>query len=122
VILLANFAEADPTALARQVADLFLADAFHAALERFTGRYWSEELQTTYEVESAQGALRLVRRGSEPEALTSTGRRGAFSASVGELVFSENDQHDVTGFDVSTGRARNARFERTASSPQDANP
>lgn len=114
VILLANLAEVDPTALARQVADVYLDARFASALDAFQGSYWSEELQAHYQIDRTDAGLVLQRPAAAPEPLVSTGKTGTFSAGTMDLVFSRDETGSVAGFVVSTGRARNARFTRAA--------
>lgn len=112
VILLANLAEINPTELARRVADVYLAERFASAPAVYEGTYRSDELQATYTIELRDGDLILDRPGAEVEPLKSTGKPGTYSAGELELVFTRNGRGEASGFSVTTGRARNARFER----------
>ena len=52
VACLCNLAGTNPTALALQVADLYLEDAFGEELARFAGEYYGNELGVTYGTKS----------------------------------------------------------------------
>ncbi|HEX2206495.1 MAG TPA: serine hydrolase domain-containing protein [Longimicrobium sp.] len=81
-------------------------------LAAYAGRYFSEELQTTYTLAVEYGALVLHRRGGEPTPLRPL-VRDEFSAGP-TLRFVRDASGAVTGFMLDAGRVRNLRFTRVA--------
>lgn len=135
VIVLANVSNANPDALAYQVADLLLADqlaprpaenrpaggsngnnnrpAFDASsinLSDYTGDYYSEELDATYHIFMENGALRFRIGYQEARPLSMVGSDRA-SALFGEFAF-QRAEGRVTGFLLSSGRVKGLVFER----------
>jgi hypothetical protein len=82
-------------------------------LASYTGRYFSDELQTFYEVVVADEALVLKVRRLDDIAL-SPAKEHHFSASstINEIAFEADDAGAITAFEVGNGRARGIRFER----------
>jgi CubicO group peptidase (beta-lactamase class C family) len=82
-------------------------------LTGFAGRYFSEELETFYDLRVEGGQLVIRHRRFGPVALTHTSG-DTFSATlpVSQLVFRRDAQGHVTGFDAGNGRARGIVFER----------
>jgi CubicO group peptidase (beta-lactamase class C family) len=81
-------------------------------LAAYAGRYFSEELQTTYTFTVENGALVVHRRGGEPTPLRPL-VRDEFSAGP-TLRFTRDASGAVTGFTFDAGRVRNLRFTRVA--------
>lgn len=80
-------------------------------LTLLTGRYYSEELDTTWTLTVDQGALSVAgKRG--PGMRLDTSFKDAFTSPVGLLRLHRNEQGRVTGFEISVGRARRIGFER----------
>ena len=101
--------------IARRVAgDEWAPDA--AALREYTGRYYSPELETFYELAILDGGL-VIRhaRLADPVELTAGSARDRFTGGfpVGDLRFSRNDADEVQGFEVGNGRTRGIRFWKT---------
>lgn len=77
------------------------------------GRYFSEELQTFYELTVEDGTLRIEHRRFDPVTLThSKGDTFTGTFPVGELTFERDESGEVTGFLVGNGRARDIQFVR----------
>ena len=143
VVALCNLASSEPDRLARQVADIVLADVFTKppsrgsakgapgsdaaaaedgtreeptveALKAYEGRYFSDELQTIYTLAVSEGALTLQRGRLEPVTLEPAGR-GEFEAARLRLLFDPGDHDRPAGLAAHAGRARNIRFERIES-------
>ena len=95
----------------RPVAD----DGPAVDLAAYAGRYFSEELETFYDLSVEDGALVIRHRRFGPVSLTWT-ERDTFSASlpVTEIVFQRDAQGDVTGFVAGNGRARDILFQKVA--------
>lgn len=141
-IVLCNVATADPTALARQVADAYLADRLAAApppeqtapaarpaprtlmapqlAEDYVGRFASDELQARYTISLGQHELRL-RRGALGEVSLRLGLRDTLRVDGGLTLRFQRDPHGaVTGFTLDAGRVRGIRFVREQPLPSSA--
>jgi CubicO group peptidase (beta-lactamase class C family) len=141
VILLGNLASLNPGQVARQVANVWLADAFPEpappagppqaggaggggagglpalsatvpAAASYAGRYWSEELATMYEV-VARGDTLVVRH-PRTELILRPRPDGSFGAGppLGTVRFERDGDGAAARLFVDTGRARAVRFER----------
>jgi CubicO group peptidase (beta-lactamase class C family) len=137
VVCLCNLSTTDPTSLATEVAEIYLgaalgraepapaaprpaepsapvaakAAASAAELAAYAGRYYSDELDTTYTVEVKDGTLRLVGRRLGGE-LTPSGH-DAFVQEEMTLQFERDAQGRPSGFRLGQGRVRNLRFLRS---------
>jgi CubicO group peptidase (beta-lactamase class C family) len=136
VVCLCNLATANPSRLAIQVADIYLADQFKAEnnkpaanpnanraipeaitlsveqLADFTGSFYSEELDASYRLSVENGRLTMMNRDDAKRPLTPR-PSDVFSAPGGvQLEFSRDAQGKVMGFGVNAGRIRNVRFVR----------
>ncbi|HEX6252414.1 MAG TPA: serine hydrolase, partial [Gemmatimonadaceae bacterium] len=84
-------------------------------LTSFAGRYYSEELQTFYDVSVEDGQLVLRHRRFGPVTLTQTeGDAFAGTLPVSSVVFRRDDQGNVTGLEAGNGRARGILFEKVS--------
>jgi CubicO group peptidase (beta-lactamase class C family) len=134
VICLCNTAAANAEELARQVADIYLADQLKPAevkpnstpaspsppqppaltaeqLAEYTGAYYSEELDTTYRIFIEGGNLIVKIRNRR--SLSAQGR-DEFRWQDLSLSFTRNDQRQITGFTASRPRANGVQFVRKA--------
>jgi CubicO group peptidase (beta-lactamase class C family) len=137
-IVLCNTAAANSTRLAQQAAELFLgplmaappadatapatatpttatttaatpAAAPHAgALQRYTGRFYSEELDATYTLRLEDGTL-VVQLGADRRIPVPATGAGTFAAAGLVLRFDD----DAAAFTIDAGRVRGIRFIRT---------
>lgn len=82
-----------------------------AALARFAGRYYSDELDALYEITVSGSTLTLKRPRAKPETLTA---RDAvtLSGAVGTLRFTEGDGRSAERFVLDAGRVKNIAFVR----------
>ena len=87
-------------------------------LTSFAGRYFSEELETFYDLSVDGGQLVIRHRRFGPVALTHT-NGDSFSATlpVSQVVFQRDAQGNVTGFEAGNGRARGIMFKKVTRSP-----
>ncbi len=139
VVILANVATAAPGPLARQIADICIADrldplppaddARHDAepspeapevdpetLHDYVGAYYSEELDTTYVVSADDEGLRADHARHDSIRLAPSADRDSFDGDqwfFGEARFTRSDGA-VDGFGLSVERVRNLRFNRRA--------
>ena len=84
-------------------------------LTNYAGRYFSEELETFYDLSVEGGQLVIRHRRFGPVALTHT-NGDAFSATlpVSQVVFRRDAQGNVTGFEAGNGRARDIVFKKVS--------
>ena len=84
-------------------------------LDSFAGRYFSEELETFYNMSVEDGKLVIRHRRFGPVALTHTSG-DSFSATlpVSSVVFQRDAQGNVTGFEAGNGRARGIVFKKVS--------
>ena len=82
-------------------------------LTSFAGRYFSEELETFYDLSVEGGQLVIRHRRFGPVALTHT-NGDSFSATlpVSQVVFQRDAQGNLTGFEAGNGRARGIIFRK----------
>ncbi len=92
-----------------------VAEKASVDLTAFAGRYFSEELETFYDLSVEDGKLVIRHRRFGPVALTHTSG-DTFSATlpVSQLVFRRDAQGNVTGFEAGNGRARDIAFRKVA--------
>jgi len=88
-------------------------DPVVADLEKYTGRYFSDELETFYTVAVGEEGLLIKHRRLEDIELTAK-VEDSFNATfpITEVEFMRGDNGTVTGMMVSNIRTRNVRFER----------
>lgn len=84
-------------------------------LTAFAGRYFSEELETFYDLSVEDGKLVIRHRRFGPVPLTHT-NGDSFSGTlpVSQVVFRRNEQGNVTGFEAGNGRARGIVFTKVS--------
>jgi CubicO group peptidase (beta-lactamase class C family) len=84
-----------------------------ADLNSFTGRYFSEELETFYDLSVEDGKLVIRHRRFGPVPLTHTsGDSFSGTLPVSQMVFQRDAQGNVTGFEAGNGRARGIKFAK----------
>ena len=136
VVILSNLSSFRPGLLARQIADLYLADELTEdslssdeprrrlsrpqavtlpieELETFAGDFYSDELDFFYSLQVREGSLQLELRGNRMDLVPYSGDR--FGWGRRELTFQRNDNGDVSGFTLDAGNVRNLRFRRVDS-------
>jgi CubicO group peptidase (beta-lactamase class C family) len=137
VVILANAADMNPSALAREIAEIYLADDLgppavvdessgeadrDAAadpwqptaeeLEAFEGEYRAVEFPSVYRLEVTGDVLvaRHFRTGDRP--LRAAGPDRFQAPGFGEVAFERGPDGEVTGFTANSVRIRGLRFER----------
>jgi hypothetical protein len=82
-------------------------------LASFAGRYFSEELETFYDLTVEDGSLVIRHRRFGPAKLTHTAD-DSFSGTlpVNQVVFRRDERGNITGFEAGNGRARGIWFEK----------
>ena len=81
------------------------------ALDDFVGRYFSEELETFYEVVVSDSSLILTHRRVEDQKLTS-GAEDYFTSTGGPVSFERDKNGQVIGMYLANGRTRDVRFAK----------
>ena len=136
VIILSNLAMFNPTALAYQVADIYLEEylmhakseqlaqqsrggtsttkkksAISAArLREYTGKFYSDELQVTYHVFVEDGQLQ-VKVKYDPPVAKEYAEKDVFKGPA-EVAFQRDANDNITGFILDAGRVKNLKFIR----------
>jgi CubicO group peptidase (beta-lactamase class C family) len=112
VICLCNFGDINPGALARDVAELYLAERFTARLAEYAGNYYSRELDVTRTLTVVAGRL-MLERTDEPPLELSSGERDRFHlGGSGQISFLRDDSGRITGLVLDGSRARGIAFTR----------
>jgi hypothetical protein len=90
-----------------------VAEKTSVDLNSFAGRYFSEELETFYNLSVEGGKLVIRHRRFGPVPLTHT-NGDSFSGTlpVSQLVFSRDAEGKITGFEAGNGRARGIVFKK----------
>ncbi len=133
VVVLSNLSSFRSGRLARQVADLYLADQFTgpqatggqagprptapagislsiAELEAFGGDFYSEELDFTYFFDVREGGLHLELRGDRMKLIPYPDDR--FGWGRRELSFARDESGAVSGFVLNAGSVQGLRFRK----------
>lgn len=87
-----------------------------AQLAEYAGRFWSDELQTTYTLEVSGGSLRIRARNAPEDPLQAAAPDRFFVGHL-ELSFARGPRGRVAGFRLSAGRIRDLRFVRQEDAP-----
>ncbi len=136
VIILGNTASLNVSGLGNDVAEAFFGDALapaarpqprptvspapapwtpdSAALASYTGRFWSEELETMYEIVMVDGRL-VARHRRHGDLVLRPLQRNEFGGSeffFSRVRFERDAAGQVSGFRLTGGRARNLSFRR----------
>jgi CubicO group peptidase (beta-lactamase class C family) len=84
-------------------------------LNSFTGRFFSEELETFYNLSVEDGKLVIRHRRFGPVTLTHTsGDTFSGTLPVTQVVFSRDKEGNITGFEAGNGRARGIVFNKVS--------
>ena len=83
-----------------------------AELGQYAGRYYSQELDTSYTFAVREGKLVLQRKKFEDASLTSVGGDSFTDADLGTIKFTRDSRNAVTGFELNAGRVRHLKFAR----------
>ncbi|QDV05402.1 Penicillin-binding protein 4* [Planctomycetes bacterium Poly30] len=78
----------------------------------YSGRYFSEELETFYSIEVEGDRLMLRRRRQVDASLMPAEEHVFVGPSQSKLTFVLGDSGEITGFEVSAGRTRGVTFQR----------
>ena len=83
-------------------------------MEEFTGRYFSEEIETVYDIVIEDSSLMLKNYQLADDIKLSPGSVDTFSAGypIAEVDFVRNEAGEITGFNASNGRTRNVYFKK----------
>lgn len=134
VVTMCNVSNANAAGLAHRVADIVLADRFTKAavaavvqpagqptavpavigdipVTGFAGRFFSQELNATYDIAPVGNVLMLKRAYAGPDTLRAVDKRTFRGAGL-TVRFDGDGSSSVRGFTVDLGRARGLEFER----------
>ena len=81
-------------------------------LAQFVGRYFSEEIETFYDISLEDDTLVVRQRRMDDIKLT-PGKRDEFSGGIFSFEFERGSDGGVAGFALSNGRTRGVKFEKT---------
>ncbi|HWO00418.1 MAG TPA: hypothetical protein VNS63_14235, partial [Blastocatellia bacterium] len=81
-------------------------------LAQYVGRYYSQELDTTYTFAVKEGKLVLQRKKFEDSYLSSSGPDNFSDADLGTIKFTRDPGKAVIGFELNAGRVRHLKFAR----------
>ncbi len=109
VIILSNVGSFNPDAVAKSIADMLLQREISKSLQAFAGRYHSDELQTTYDI-NVKGTNLVVTRNGAVSKLQPTKSPTAFVAGNLVFEFTRDDTGKATEFSLNSGRANRIRF------------
>jgi CubicO group peptidase (beta-lactamase class C family) len=135
-ICLCNVGSANPGSLARQVADIYLANQLKPAeaksnsapaapappqhitltaeqLTEYTGDYYSDELDATYRIVIEDGNL-FIKSRNAPRVGVVALTKDEFRRLGSTFRFVRNDQRQITGFALNGGRSTGIQFVRKA--------
>ncbi len=110
-LTLCNRGDANPQNFNSELADLFLKEDFETYLQPFAGIYRNDELPMEYELTIEDGGLYLNRR-NNPNGFMSEIGEDKWRAGSWDFEFKRDENGNITGFEVSTGRARNVEFRK----------
>lgn len=110
-LTLCNREDADPSDKNRDLARLFLKDIFEDFLDPYAGIYHSEELETDYKLTIEEGQLILNRRLSPYGPMRETSY-DQWQAGSWNFEFQRDENENITGFLLSTGRALDVEFQK----------
>jgi CubicO group peptidase (beta-lactamase class C family) len=83
-------------------------------LQMYTGRYYSEELQTTYEL-TLEDSILVAHHQRHDNFIIQPQSKETFNAgswAIGEITFERDETGQITAFRLSSGRVRNLLFVR----------
>lgn len=92
------------------------ADAAPGALTQYTGRFSSDELETTYVIAQDSAGLTLATPWTVPQRLRIT-HADTLTGPSRTLVVRRDSAGGVTGFTLNSGRVREVEFSRRANAP-----
>ncbi|GAA5523243.1 serine hydrolase [Aliifodinibius salicampi] len=82
-------------------------------MKKYTGRYFSEEIETSYTIALEDSSL-VLRHYYLDDITLSPGNEDSFSGEfpVTDFSFIRNEEDEITGFNASNGRTKNVFFEK----------
>jgi CubicO group peptidase (beta-lactamase class C family) len=137
VILLSNLSSFNPSRLVREVADICLTDEFKEEqiiparkqvekpdtidfpkerLTEYVGQFYSEEILAGFEIALMEGHLYIKRDGNLVAPLDAVSK-DKFRVRGWSIQFICDEEKQISGFRLSSGRVRNLLFERHSRLP-----
>ena len=138
VVILSNVSSFQPGVMAQKVADLYLADQFTKPrttndpeqtrseipeaqeqpildMSDFVGDFYSDELDVSYSLLLKEDGLYLDLRGLASELIPYSEDRLNWGRR--ELIFSRNEDDDISGFKINVGEIRGLEFLKLKNDP-----
>ncbi|WP_069131686.1 serine hydrolase [Rhodohalobacter halophilus] len=109
MVTVCNRGDADPGSLNGDIADFILQEQFENYLSEYTGRFVNDELPAEYLLKVEDGNLHLERRLS-PNGRMNEVERDVWEAGSWDFEFFRDENGEIAGFLVTTGRAENVEF------------
>ncbi|WP_069131684.1 serine hydrolase domain-containing protein [Rhodohalobacter halophilus] len=110
IIVFCNRSNISPAAHSREVADVYLRDAYSEIFNEYVGEYHNDSFRTSFDVISEDGKLYLLRGLRQKEEL-SWSRNDEFRAGGFSVKFIRNG-NGIESMKLSSGRTANITFER----------
>lgn len=114
IMVFCNMSNISPAPYANQLADLFLMKEFEEIFEEYKGLYRNDGFNRNYEIIMDDGDLYLKKGLRDKERLVWR-NNDRFSAGSWDVRFQRNDDDEIEGFTVETGRTGRVTFERSGS-------
>ncbi|MFO8030565.1 MAG: serine hydrolase domain-containing protein [Cyclonatronaceae bacterium] len=111
VMVFCNHSDISPATHARQVADLYLRDAFSERFAEYLAEYRSESLEVAFDVFLEDGDLYLQRHDEEPRRLIWS-EEDRFRTGQWDLRFERDDNEDIDRFILEAPRTGKITFRR----------
>lgn len=109
--ILCNLGSINPGNISRKIIDLYLRDIIEEYLNTFTGTYRNTEYEVNCNIIVKEGDI-FISDHSLLEGAWEYSEVDAFRKGGWELEFIRDSQNKVTGFMLTTNRARNIYFEK----------
>lgn len=132
VILLSNLSSFTPSTLARQVADIYLADEFEEdksrppkkskrkmetidipeeKLKEYTGKFYSAEVQAGFEIFVREGKLEMGQKSDQGVPMIALSE-DKFRVGGWTIQFVRSEKIEIAGFRLNSGRVKNLLFSK----------
>lgn len=112
IITFCNKSDINPAVYSRQVADLYLSEAFDGQFKEYAARYRNNPFNTDYEVILEDGDLYLKLEQKIKKRLIWEGN-DEFSTESWEVSFSRNRDDDIESMKIKSPRTGKITFNRT---------
>ncbi len=111
VVVFSNLGNINPGNISTSVADLYLEELFGEKIEKYEGTYVNPDHDTKCEIKKENGTLKMERPVSPRGEMNHRGEK-LFSVGGWRVEFYRDNNGEIAGFLVDTGRARNVKYVR----------